>query len=156
MSRKIPLTQGLSAIVDDEDYEILSKYKWCANGNTRMYAKRHKMFPDGRRMVSMHREILGLDSVRSYPIVDHINHNSLDNRRSNLRIVNKSQNNLNRERRTGSVWRHKQTKKWCVRITIFNKKYNLGCFDTEKEAEAARKSVSILAYRLSKEDLRLP
>ena len=83
---EIPLTRGMVAIIDYEDYELISKYKWhailCAKPDY-FYA-----MSSGRDMnrVLMHRLILGLkkgDLRRG----DHINRSTLDNRRSNLRII---------------------------------------------------------------------
>ncbi len=81
----ITLTQGKKAIVDDEDYEWLSKHKW----NFHRYPKRR----DGKEGLLMHRAIM--KPPDGYE-VDHINRNTLDNRRSNLRIVSRKQNADNR------------------------------------------------------------
>ena len=57
--KEITLTRGYVALVDDEDYEELNKFKWYANG--KMYAERHRKNENGRDIiVSMHREILKL------------------------------------------------------------------------------------------------
>ena len=63
MSRKIPLTQGQFAIVDDADYEDLMRFNWCANKrpNGRWYAERAVRKPNGKQTIEyMHRRILGL------------------------------------------------------------------------------------------------
>lgn len=82
------------ALVDDEDYAELAKYRWKAKpngGGNHVYAIRTQAI-DGKTVdVRMHREVLGL--ARSDPRdVDHINHNSLDNRRENLRACSRSVN----------------------------------------------------------------
>ena len=93
----IQLTRGYKTIVDKDDFEYLSQYKWTAqpkHGNvyafrmskrTKPYEKRHTIF--------MHREIL---KARENFLVDHINHNTLDNRKSNLRECSHSENMRNR------------------------------------------------------------
>jgi hypothetical protein len=105
--KEIKLTKGFSTIVDDEDYEWLSQYKW--NTATRgKEAKRRRLrdhnvaraaikvdLGDGRyayEPVYMHRMIM---DARQGEYVDHINGDSLDNRRENLRIVTNQQNSWN-------------------------------------------------------------
>lgn len=94
--KKIELTNGMFAIIDDEDYERLSKYTWeYLNG----YAirRQHIKYESGKAIVKryrMHREIMGT------PIgleTDHINGDRLDNRKSNLRICTSAQNKQNRK-----------------------------------------------------------
>ena len=86
----IPLTQGQFAIVDAEDYEWLSRHKWCAaKSRDNFYAHR---FGDGT-IVNMHREIM---RAPKGVICDHKNHNGLDNRKSNLRLCTSAQNQYNK------------------------------------------------------------
>jgi hypothetical protein len=94
--RLIPLTQGQFSIVDAVDFDWLSQWKWCARwskGAQSFYAIRKGLQGE---TVLMHRVILGLDKGNAMH-GDHINHNTLDNRRSNLRAVNRSQNMCNRK-----------------------------------------------------------
>lgn len=91
--RLIPLTQGQWAIVDVADFEWLNQYKWCAawDSHTKGY---YAMRRCKGRIVRMHRIILGLDFGDKRK-GDHINLETLDNRRSNLRIATNSQNGCN-------------------------------------------------------------
>lgn len=84
---KIQLTQGQHTVVDEEDYSSFVIRRWYLGPSG--YASRFEK----RRVIFLHREIMGCPENR---VVDHINHNKLDNRRSNLRIVSKSANALNR------------------------------------------------------------
>lgn len=98
---KIMLTQGKAALVDDEDYERVKCLKWHAKydkkGN-RYYVK-HNYIEGGKyKHYMMHRYIL--DAPRSW-LVDHINGNPLDNRRSNLRLATPSQNQGNSRQTAG-------------------------------------------------------
>ena len=85
----IPLTQGKFAIVDAEDYDRLSQYKWQAEKHkTTFYAKRKSKY----KSIKMHREIL---KPSNGMICDHKNHNGLDNRRCNIRLCTHAQNQHN-------------------------------------------------------------
>ena len=92
----IPLTRGQYAIVDDEDYEELAKHKWRANyskGNQCFYAERSlKREGKIRRTDTMHRVIMKANPGEE---VDHQNHNTLDNRKENLRITTHQTNQKN-------------------------------------------------------------
>lgn len=95
MVKEIPLGGGFATIVDDEDFAELSKFKWNFHRDVNtVYAIRanNKSYP-GPPRAQMHRLITGApDGV----LVDHINRNGLDNRRCNLRFVNRNQNQANR------------------------------------------------------------
>lgn len=97
--REIPLTRGLSAIVDAEDFEHLSKFKWFAAGkkdHTYSYAVRaatkEERAQGAGKTIRMHRVICPPGPTQ---MVDHINGNTLDNRKSNLRTCSRSQNARN-------------------------------------------------------------
>ena len=93
--RRIPLTQGLYALVDPEDYESLARHKWHATrGRTTFYAQRKVWDPVTRREITikMHRQIL---HVRDGLLVDHVSRNGLDNRKANLRSATPAQNACN-------------------------------------------------------------
>lgn len=103
---KISLTQNKYALVDDEDYEYLSQWNWYYNDG---YACRKK---DGKHF-RMHQEIMG----RAW--IDHINGDTLDNRKSNLRLANHSTNAMNMRKHKGkSVYKgvSKAKGQWRVQI----------------------------------------
>ena len=103
MSKRIPLSgkrgKGLYAIVDDDDYDWLSQYSWITSSIG--YASRYtrKTADKKGKNIFMHREIMKCDDKTK--IVDHINHNTLDNRKSNLRICTASQNQYNKVKGRG-------------------------------------------------------
>jgi hypothetical protein len=140
--KKIPLTQGKFAIVDDEDYDYLMQWKWYADkGVSTFYAKRNIRNEDGKRAgVKMHRVILGVTSQKT--LVDHINHDGLDCRKSNMRICSSSGNNKNRSivwgksKYKGVCW-HVNQKKFNAKINVDGRGYHLGCFSSEIEAATA-------------------
>jgi hypothetical protein len=147
----IPLTQGKAALVDRQDYENISKYKWYAKkyvtsgGKISYYAARTQRI-DGtkkRAVVFMHNEILG---KKCGFLPDHINRNGLDNRRFNLRFATRQENGANREPNRNGASKYKgvsyyknnlSPRKWAARITINGKKIWLGIFETEIEAAQA-------------------
>ena len=101
--KEIPLSQGLVAIIDDEDFDELNQSKWMAtkNGKKGPYACRGIAVAKWKRTsIYMHRVIL---KAPKGIVVDHINHNTLDNRRCNLRLATHSQNNANNLRPKGIV-----------------------------------------------------
>ena len=88
-TRKIGITHGKIALVDDMDYEHINQYKWHTNPlphTELLYADRSILLAERingkKRKISMHREILGITNPKIF--VDHINRNGLDNRRSSL------------------------------------------------------------------------
>lgn len=135
----IYLTQGQQAIVDDEDYKALNKYNWCAmwnKGTQSFYAVRNAPKPGGGQyLILMHRHILGLEKGNKHQ-GDHKNHNTLDNRRKNLRAVTQNKNQANRRAPKGYSY-DIYNKKYHAQITVDKKPIFLGLFDTSKEAHDA-------------------
>ena len=142
--RKIPLTQGQFAIVDDDDFEKLSRYKWLVTKNRRtFYASRTVRLKDGSHKkvnIQMHRKVL---NAPDGAIVDHINHNGLDNRKANLRLVTAGQNCWNARKRYGCTSKYKgvswnkSARKWQARIAYKRKWTFIGYFDDELSAAKA-------------------
>lgn len=139
--RRIPLTKGKFAIVDPQDYVWLKNFKWYASDSRgEFYAVRTALVWEGRKesVVWMHKEIM---PVAKGMVVDHINHNTRDNRRANLRPANQRQNAYNRRKvkNTKNKYKgvYKVRDKWRVIIKIDGKRTNLGYFDSEIEAARA-------------------
>lgn len=142
-TKEIPLTQGKVALVDDEYFDELSKYKWYTlrdHHYNRFYAIRHEKKEDGIfTLINMHRQIL------NYPaeMIDHVNHDGLDNRRSNIRVCTNSENqhNSNARKRNknntsgfrGVSW-NTTAKRWRAAIKKNLKDIFLGYFSTAEEA----------------------
>ncbi len=138
MMRTISLTRGYSAIVDDDDYETLAKHKWYATVcKHTVYAMRREGGGD-RRCHYMHRDIL---SATGSIMVDHIDHNGLNNSRANLRLATRSQNLCNRRSKEGSASRYlgvgRNRDKWVARIRKGGKQRTLGYFSDEADAARA-------------------
>ena len=146
----IELTRNKVAIVDDKDYEYLCQYNWCAyisnpkSENKRFYAVRGRKKADqsGPFMVRMHRVILGVDCDTDID-VDHINGDTLDNTRKNLRVCSRSENfyNKGKKKENGKssskfkgVWWNKHAKKWQAAIWYNKERFDLGYFDDEVKA----------------------
>ena len=139
--KEIGLTNGLTAIVDDEDYVRLSKHRWRRSVNTHT---NYAVMANKRGKPRMHRVILGVDKCVGYE-VDHINGNGLDNRKENLRICSKSSNQHNRLRLNSNnasgfigVSLYIPNGKWRSRIQVNNSVVYLGYFNSPKEAFQAR------------------
>jgi hypothetical protein len=142
--RVIPLTQGKFAIVDAEDYERLSRHKWrvLKIKGDRFYAARTA----GGKTILMHREIMNPPPGM---LCDHKNHNTLDNRRSNLRICTAAQNQQNRLPNTGGTSRykgvlwHKEHQKWQAKIGYNGRHIHIGYYDYEADAAIAYDDMAV-------------
>jgi|SRR5215472_12210966 len=143
--RKIALTQGKYALVDDDDYEWLSQWKWCARMQPRsqkFYAFRNEYLGDYRHTtVAMARAILGLTPGDGF-IADHRNHNTLDNQRSNLRKATKGQNQHNRGKSGNNTSGYKGAFRihngtYTAQICVNRKQHYLGTYPTALEAHKA-------------------
>lgn len=150
MSRVIELTRGYVAVVDDEDYEELSRHKWGAHiDKNNVYARRLQRKTEygnsKPKPVYMHRQILGVADRRID--VDHRDHDGLNNRRQNLRLGSRSQNNGNRLKSGGtSVFKgvcwDPENGKWRAQIHLGGKKRCLGRFVDEEVAAKAYDSAA--------------
>lgn len=144
--RLIKLTQGRWTMVDDDDYAALKGFNWRAmrrRGTNNFDAAR---VCKGKTLL-MHRVIMNAPPDL---LVDHKNHDTLDNRRCNLRLATKAQNQHNALPRSGGtskykgVFRCNRSSKWRAQIKSDGATYYLGLFDTEADAadaynEAAKK-----------------
>jgi hypothetical protein len=94
--REIPLTKGYVALVDDEDFERVSAFKWCAwrTGPTK---PRYAVSCIKGKNTLMHRFIMG---AMKGQIIDHVDRNGLNNKRDNLRPCTYRDNNINKATRT--------------------------------------------------------
>jgi hypothetical protein len=129
----IPLTKNKVAIIDEDDYEKVCPFKWCA-----LHKCRERFEAFSYRIGKMHRFIMNCPKGLE---IDHKNGNSLDNRKSNLRICTHAQNMANRtmhiNNSTGFKGVEKLRKFWRARITANYKQYRLGCFNSPVEAAFA-------------------
>lgn len=105
--REIQLTRGFVTIVDEADFEWLSQWRWSAHRERNyIYAVRSVRPPGRPRTLRIHREIAQPSAAEH---VDHINGDTLDNRRSNLRCCSHGENMANRVgnrvRRTGVTYK---------------------------------------------------
>lgn len=127
-------------IVDDENYEAISKTKWRIDSDG--YAR-------GSQSVRMHRLITNAPKGAE---VDHINNNKLDNRKANLRICNRQQNQWNKkpqENNTsgykGVTW-NKKDKRYRAQISYNNKMLHIGSFGNAIEAAKAYDKIAKELY----------
>jgi hypothetical protein len=143
--REIPLTQGQVAIIDEDDYELVSQFTWhalWAKSTQSFYAVRGVHIRGGNSAtIGMHNLIMG-------DRVDHKNGNTLDNRRENLRLATHSQNGANRRvgRNNSSgykgVSRDKRGGRWQAGIKSQGKSRFLGYFNDPVDAAKAYDSAA--------------
>lgn len=123
---KIPLTKGKSSFIDDEDFELIEKYKWHYSQGYAYHGR-----------LSMHKLLLG---VKHGKMIDHINGNGIDNRKSNLRFCTLKENNRNRiiqiNNKSGykGVVFAKIPKKWKAILRTDSKSLSLGYFNNKTDA----------------------
>ena len=141
--RTIVLTQGQAALIDADDFDWLSQWKWFARWSKQtrsFYAVRSTAKSEGKQStVFMHREILGLvkgDKRHG----DHRDGNTLNNCRDNLRIANPHQNSCNRQKQTRNTTGYKGVsrfgKRFRATIRVKGKLISLGLRDTAEAAYA--------------------
>lgn len=140
--RRMSLSQGQFAIIDDNLYDYLSQWKWCfGNG----YARRQ----ENRKTIYMHRVVL---STPNNKVTDHINGNKLDNRRRNLRATYQYQNMQNSKLRSNNksgykgVHFYKAYKKWDANIYIRGRRLFLGYFDSAEIAALSYNRAAIMYF----------
>lgn len=135
--KEIQLTQGKVALVDDADFELVAAHKWnAAKRKNSWYAQ---SYAGGDKRIHMHRLIMDFPEME----VDHINGNGLDNRRENLRLATRTQNNRNNRGHVAATSRFKgvswsvERQKWFACIGVDGKTIPLGRYADEKEAAQA-------------------
>ena len=154
--REIPLTQGKVALVSDEDFDELSKWKWyAARARNTFYARRKEWLGnDKERDIYMHRQILGLDLASS---VDHRDGDGLNNTRDNLRPASNRENLTNRSAQSNNTSGYKGVSwyaprgTWQMRVRS-NGKLKSGYYKTK---EAAARAYDAAAREMHGEFARL-
>ena len=129
------------ALIDLEDVDKVKDYKWYLNSEGYIY---------NRKIGLLHRFLMDCPSDL---VVDHINHNPLDNRKSNLRICSQKQNLMNQskpQRNTTSFYKgvswNRCAKKWHAQIRINKKSKHIGLYDNELEASIAYDRAALLYF----------
>ena len=136
--KEIQLTQGKVALVNDEDFEKLNQFKWhLAKYRKSSYAIRNITVNGKQKKIPMHCAVMNGKGI------DHIDHNGLNNQRSNLRFCTKSENAMNNQKQKNctsiykGVYFFKRDKKWMAHIELNGKQTYLGTFSSEVDAALA-------------------
>lgn len=148
----IELTKGKQTIVDDDMFEILNQYSWYASTGKKdnnFYAAR--CFRPPQKTVFLHHVVIGEPLKGLKLVIDHINKDTLDNRRENLRIVSSRMNGLNRKNSPRLFGTSKREKgQWAARIKYRGRDICLGVFEDREKAHLvyleALKIVDPIAY----------
>lgn len=148
--KTIKLTQEKVTLVDEDDYERVSKYKWCASnsGNGTYYGYRKDT---NGKTVLMHRFIMNVTDADI--LVDHENHDTLDNQKLNLRVCTKTNNNRNKSPHSNSTSKYlgvswdKSRNKWKSNIYVNKRLLFLGRFNSEEDAAKAYDVVAIREFK---------
>ncbi len=148
--KTIPLTQGEFALIDDEDFELVSRHKWFClvdQKNGKRYAGTNVMRNGKQRGLSMHRLILEHHAAHT----DHKDGNGLNNQKENLRPATRAQNGQNRNLQIHSapfkgVSAYKDTGRWLAGIRVNKKLKYLGYFDDPVAAARAYDAAAVANF----------
>ena len=131
-------------IIDKEDFDLIKNFYWYVDAG---YMKNRIEVNGKRRVLAMHRLIMNANKNQ---MIDHINQNRSDNRKSNLRFANKAQNSINSGVRTDNLSGFRGIRnagnKWCSQITHKQKMIVIGYFDNFEDAVIARIQREIELY----------
>lgn len=140
--KKIELTQGKFALVDDDAFPLVARFNWHAiKGGGLWYAVRGVNVGGKIHRIFMHRYLMLAVAGQS---IDHVNGDGLDNRLENLRVCSHQQNHFNRKPNANSIsgfkgvsFCRKEKNPWLARIMRDGKMRRLGAFSTPEEAARA-------------------
>lgn len=140
--KKITLSRGKFALVDDADFDWLNQWKWYCSSKGYAIRTVNTLKGTGKKnskTIHMHREIISETSLS----VDHIDGNPLNNQRSNLRVCSHADNMRNRKHQKNSKCKYKGVSRvnnssgYMARITVGNKTKYLGIYKTQEAAHQA-------------------
>lgn len=141
--KKIKLSQNKVVLVDDEDFKRVKAFKWHFSwSGWRGYAKTNiLLYGNKRTSIYLHRFLLNAQKGMQ---TDHINGNTMDNRKENLRLCTKQQNAFNKKSAhknnklgiKGVHW-DKNSKRFRAQIMVNGKNFNLGSFEVLSDADTS-------------------
>ena len=146
--------KNLVAIVDNEDKDLAGLSFHAHKGKGDYYYAVHREGAGARERLWLHNEVMERmigRRLKNDELVDHINRDKLDNRRDNLRLANRSQNEANKAKGSRGVSRYKgvtrtNNGRWKAEITVDKKRIYLGTFDLEKDAAVAYNEQALASF----------
>ncbi len=131
---------GTVFLIDDEDYSIISQYNWYLS------SKRYLVTRSNKKEIRLHRFLMNCPPTK---IVDHINGDTLDNRKSNLRICTQQENTRNNNKlRKDKTSKYKGVSlctygTWVAQIQVNKKKISLGYYTSQEDAARAYNKAAV-------------
>jgi len=150
--KELAISKGLNVLLDDEDYEKYHKFKWYAQGTkNHIYAARSVRYgphkENKKKCLYLHRLIL---NCKEDEVVDHIDHNTLNNQKYNLRLASHKENIRNRKNTYckkdtayKGVFKQKGSKTWGAQIVVNYKRIIKSGYKTQNEAAIAYNELAI-------------
>lgn len=144
--KKIPLTNGGETLVDDEDYDFFNRWRWVRNGRGYVHRGIKRTDRTGTSL-SLHREIA---EANKGELVDHIDGNTLNNQRANLRICTHKENTANKKlsinNKTGYKGVTVYKNQWRAMIATNDARIHIGLYDDIVEAALAYDCAAIQLF----------
>jgi HNH endonuclease/AP2 domain len=151
----IPLTRGQNVLVSSADWRRFSVHRWCVCVDGYAGRKKWAWGKSSGTSVLLHREVAmaSLGSIPAKHVVDHINRDTFDCRRENIRFVTRTGNRANSAKtlkpttsRYKGVYRHQIARKWVAQIKIQGRSHYLGLHASEKSAAKAYNSAALKLF----------
>lgn len=149
---ELSMNKDFVCLIDEADVPLVCNVRWWAVANTNELYYAYGSPIRGKREIAMHRYLLGMPPQ----LIDHVNGNGLDNRRSNLRLATQAQNYMNRRSVSLKTGIRQCKKGFSASIRFQRKHVALGRFPSEEAAVAARIAFQKLAYGEFAPDLSVP
>jgi hypothetical protein len=140
--KELKLTKGYVAIVDDEDFEIVSQWHWSATKCCdKVYARRTQRYGNKKVQVYLHRYLMNIHLCDKTVFCDHKDRDTMNNQKSNLRVCTAAENQRNKTKKRNGMHKYMGVsanhKRFSASLSLNGKRVYIGTYDTQEEAAIA-------------------